>query len=271
MKAALRERFNVTQLGDGPVTLLFVHGLGCHQGMWRQVAPHFAASHRVILMDLMGCGRSDWSAWEPARYATLDGHAEDVVRVAEELSGGHTVLVGHSVAAMIALLADLKAPHAFDAHAMLAPSPCYYNLPDYEGGFDADAIAGILQLIDTDISAFARTMAPLIMGTQNPAEMASEMESAFCAAHPAAFRQFAHATFEGDWRHCLPELVKPVLVMQCTDDVIAPMGIGRYMAKHLPDCRLEVLPTRGHVPQLAEPQRCIAVLEKFLAGLGLGG
>ncbi|MBE7941559.1 MULTISPECIES: alpha/beta hydrolase [Ramlibacter] len=267
--AQLRQRFNVTVHGDGPVTLLFVHGLGCNQSMWRFVAPHFEDRFRVVMMDLMGCGRSDWSAWEPGRYATLDGHAQDLIAVAQAFAGPHTVLVVHSVATMIGLLADLKAPPLFAAHAMFAPSPCYLNEGGYTGGFERETLAALLEMLDNDGATFAGRMAPVIMGESHPPGYAREIEDAFCATLPEAFRQFARATFEGDFRARLPQLVKPVLVLQCTEDVVAPRSVGEYMATTLPDARLVLVPTQGHVPQMADPTRCIQALEDFLEGLGL--
>lgn len=250
MADSLQERFHVRSLGSGDVTLLFVHGLGCNQAMWRFVAPELSRRDRVVLMDLMGCGSSDWSAWQPVRYASLEAHASDVVEVARTVCTGTTVLVGHSVGAMIGLLADRKAPGLFRAHAMIAPSPCYMNEADYQGGFARDTLEHLVAMIDDDPRVFARNMAAAVMGTQAHSEPAQELQSAWCASHPDAFRQFARATFLGDHRSLLASHRKPTLVVQAEHDVIAPVAVGNYLAGRFPDVALQTLPVKGHFPTL---------------------
>lgn len=178
MTDCLQTRFHVGSHGNGDITLLFVHGLGCNQAMWRFVAPQLARRHRVVLMDLMGCGNSDWSTWQPARYASLEGHASDVIDVARTVCSGPTVLVSHSVGAMIGLLADRKAPGLFRAHAMIAPSPCYLNEADYQGGFAQDTLEHLVAMIDDDPRVFARNMAAAVMGAEAHSEPAQELQSA---------------------------------------------------------------------------------------------
>ncbi|HZY19110.1 MAG TPA: alpha/beta hydrolase [Ramlibacter sp.] len=270
MPQQLARRHNVTVTGNGPVTLLFLHGLGCDQSMWRFVAPAFASHARVVLMDLAGCGGSDVSAWDPVRYERLDGHALDVIEVAQQFAGERSVLVGHSVGAMIGMLADLRAPWLFDAHAMIAPSPCYRNEPGYAGGFEPSALETLVALVERDVSAWADFMAPHAMGQGQPPALASDLAAAFCRAHPPALAQFARATFLSDLRPQLAELLKPVLLLQCTDDPVAPPAVGRYMEQHLMDCTVRMVRNEGHCPQVSSPGACIAALSHFIASLGLG-
>jgi sigma-B regulation protein RsbQ len=253
----------VSEQGDGPVTLLFVHGLGCHQGIWRRVMPAFAASHRVVALDLAGCGGAD-----PSRcHRVLEGHADDLIAVAERLRDRRLVLVVHSVGCMVGLLADLKAPHLFDAHAMVAPSPCYLNLPDWQGGFEPAQMTQMLQALELDVRSFMHGLAERLLPPGRP-ELVQELRDAFDLADPDALAQFARATFSGDFRDRLPGLVKPVLLQQCADDPVAPQSVGLGMQRLLPDARLDLLPVAGHMPHMSHPQLCIASLERFLASLG---
>lgn len=271
MNEKLIKRHNVTVHGDGPVTLLFVHGLGTGQYVWHPVAQAFSDRYRVVMMDLLGCGDAARTAGDPARYDTLDGHAQDVMQVAAMFHPGRTVLVVHSVGAMIGLLADLKAPHLFDAHVMVTPSPCYLNLPGYTGGSELAQLHGTLAALAHDIPGCARVMAPALVGESPPGPLSTQLEQALCRADPALLYQFARTTFLSDMREQLPTLVKPVAVLQCTVDVYAPPAVGRYMHRMLPDCSLYMIDCHGHFPQLREPQQCIDAITSFLNGLGLTG
>lgn len=269
MDERLIKRHNITVRGDGPITLLFVHGLGASQYVWREMVPAFSSSYRVVMMDLLGCGDAARQTDDPGRYDTLDGHADDLVQVAAMLHPGRTVLVVHSVGAMIGLLADLKAPQLFDAHVMVAPSPCYLNLPGYAGGFDLAQLHAVLAALRADLPACVAAMAPQLMGESPPGALSDELAQALCRAEPGLLHQFARATFLGDLRAQLPTLVKPVAVLQCDGDPYAPTGVGRYMQRTLPDCRLQMIDCQGHFPQLRAPQQCIDATASFLNGLGL--
>lgn len=268
MQERVKRRHAVTEMGGGTTTLLFVHGLGASQRVWSRLAPAFTDRYRVVLMDLMGCGASDPAGYDPQRYATLKGHADDLVEVAENLRQGRIVLVVHSIGAMLGLLAELDAPHLFDAHVMVSPSPCYLNLPDYPGGLEPADVQAMLAQIDADPHAWAHTMAPTFMGEPIEHEATALLNADLMRALPQALRQFAHATFRCDFRSQLPQLVKPVLLLQSAEDPIAPVAVGRYMERQLPDGRLEVIPMRGHFPQLLRPQDCARAIDAFLAGSG---
>ncbi len=253
----------MSESGDGPVTLLFVHGLGCHQGIWRRMLPAFTAQHRVVAFDLAGCGGAD----PHRRHALLEGHADDLIAVAERLRDRRLVLVVHSVGCMVGLLADLKAPHLFDAHVMVAPSPCYLNLPGWQGGFEPAQLDAMLAALDLDVRGFMHGLAAQLLPADRP-DLVQELRAAFDLADPVALAQFARATFQGDFRDRLPALVKPVLLLQCADDPIAPQSVGQAMQRLLPDARLDLLPAAGHMPHLSHPQLCVAALRRFLGSLG---
>lgn len=271
MNERLIKRHNIKVSGDGPVTLLFVHGLGTGAYVWAAMAPAFSGRYRVVTMDLLGCGDAAREAEDPSRYDTLEGHAHDVAQVAALFHPGRTVLVVHSVGAMIGLLADLRAPHLFDAHVMVTPSPCYLNLPGYPGGSELAQLHAMLVAMDADLPAWARALAPQMLGEVPPGPLATQLADALCRAEPRLLRQFARATFLCDMRAQLPGLVKPVLVVQGTRDAIAPVAVGRYMQKALPDCSLRLIDCDGHFPQLSVPQQCIDATGAFLDSLGLTG
>lgn len=269
IRTVLEKKYNVTVTGDGPDTLLFVHGLGCDQGMWRFVAPRLEARARVVRMDLMGFGASQQDQWSPDRYVGLEGHAKDVAAVAQAFGNGRCIVVGHSVSAMIGLLADALAPHAITAHAMIAPSPCYLNVGDYAGGFERQVLDHTLALIEADTQAWTQAMMPLLLAPDANDPMARELSASFCRTRPEALVRLARATFLGDLRDRLPKLHKPVLVVQCDEDMVAPRAVGDFMARTLPDCTLEVIRNPGHCPHLTRPQACVDALERFLDALRL--
>lgn len=264
----LLERHNVHISGKGETALLFVHGLGCDQSMWRFVAPEFEDRARVVRMDLMGFGRSHQERWSASAYEGLEGHAHDVAAVAERI-GGPVVLIGHSVSAMLGVLADLHAPWAITAHAMVAPSPCYREERDYSGGFQPEVLEQTLELIASDVRAWTEAMMPLLLNPMPDHPHAEELTGSFCRAHPHALVQLARATFRSDLRPLLPSLTKPTLVIQSDDDLIAPRAVGQYMFDVMRDCSLRVIRNQGHCPHLTNPQACVGAISEFLSGLDL--
>lgn len=259
-------RHHVTDSGgDGPV-LLFAHGFGCDQNMWRFVAPAFEADHRVILFDHVGCGRSDASAWDERRHATLDGYAEDVATLVEALDLRDAVFVGHSVGATIGLLASLRVPGRFRRLVLVGPSPRYLNdPPDYHGGFDRADIDGLLDMMDRNLLGWANFLAPLVMSAQTGEPLTDELRASLCASDPYITRRFAAATFLGDNRADLPRVQTPSLIIQCSDDSIAPVGVGEYLHRHLRDSTLRLLDAAGHCPHMSHPRETIALIREYLS------
>lgn len=259
-------RNNVKLVGSGP-PMLFLHGFGCDQNMWRLLAPHFSESFTCILVDLVGSGGSDLSAYSPAKYATLDGYAADVCEVLAEVTTAPAICVGHSVSAMIGLLANLRCPDAFLAQVMVGPSPCYINDGDYVGGFEREDIEGLLETLESNYLGWSSNMAPAIMGAPDQPELARELTASFCRTDPEIAKQFARVTFLSDLRAELPKLQAPTLILQCSEDVIAPRTVGEYMRKRIPDCTLQIIENVGHCPHLSAPSASTAAMEHFIARL----
>jgi sigma-B regulation protein RsbQ len=245
--------------------LVFVHGFGCDQNMWRLLAPHFAERHTVVLLDLVGSGKSDLSAYDPRKYATLQGYADDLVQVLEALELPPAIVVGHSVSAMIGMLAELKAPGQVAAQVMIGPSPCYIDDGDYAGGFSREDIEGLLEALESNYLGWSSNMAPAIMGAPDQPELGVELTNSFCRTDPEIARQFARATFLSDHRAQLPKLHSPTLILQCSDDMIAPVAVGEYMRRAIPNSTLKIIDNVGHCPHLSAPSASVAAIEEFLA------
>jgi sigma-B regulation protein RsbQ len=266
----LRERHNLNVLGDGPMTLVFAHGFGCDQNMWRFLAPEYASRYRTILYDLVGSGRSDLAAYDRTRYGSLRGHALDALEIIEAHATGPVVFVGHSVSAMIGLLAGLEAPGRIAAHAMIGPSPCYINDGQYTGGFSRDDIESLLETMEANYLGWSSSMAPVIMGAPGQPELAQELTNSFCRTDPDIAAHFARITFLSDNRNDLARLDAPALILQCSDDIIAPCAVGEYMHRVMPRSTLKVVRNVGHCPHLSEPQECARLISEFIASLEPG-
>jgi sigma-B regulation protein RsbQ len=246
--------------------MVFVHGFGCDQAMWRFVAPDFEVDHRVVLLDLVGAGRSDLSAYDPEKYNSLQGYANDIVEVCRELELRDAVLVGHSVSAMIGVLACQQAPELFGALVMVGPNPRYVDDGDYVGGFSRTDIAGLLDALDANHLGWSTQMAPVIMGNPEHPELAEELTNSFCRTDPGIAAQFARVTFLSDNRADLPTVPVPTLVLQCSEDAIAPDVVGRFVAEQVPGSVFLQLKATGHVPQLSAPEETTAAIRAFLSG-----
>ena len=246
--------------------MVFVHGFGCDQAMWRFVAPDFEVDHGVVLLDLVGSGKSDLSAYDPEKYNSLQGYADDIVEICRELELRDVVLVGHSVSAMIGVLACQQAPELFGALVMVGPNPRYVDDGDYIGGFSRTDIAGLLDALDANHLGWSRQMAPVIMGNPDRPELAAELTNSFCRTDPGIAAQFARVTFLSDNRADLPTVAVPTLVLQCSEDAIAREVVGRFVHEQLPNSVFTQLKATGHVPHLSAPEETTAAIRAFLPG-----
>jgi sigma-B regulation protein RsbQ len=264
---SVQARNNVNVQGDGSATMVFAHGFGCDQHMWRLLAPRFAERYRTVTFDHVGAGLSDMAAYDKVKYNTLEGYAADVLEVVEEFSSGPVIFVGHSVSAMIGMLASLKAPDRFAAHVMIGPSPCYVNDGHYVGGFERDDVDSLLDMLESNFLGWSSNMAPAIMGAPSQPELAAELTASFCRTDPDIAAQFARVTFLSDNRRDLPRLTAPTLVIQSNDDIIAPVVVGEFLQRTLPNCMLRVVDNNGHCPHLSAPGQSADAMDEFLATL----
>jgi sigma-B regulation protein RsbQ len=258
------QRHNLKIIGSGERAMVFAHGFGCDQNMWRLVTPAFEKDFRIILFDHVGAGGSDLSAYDPARYASLDGYADDVVELCRELGVQRGVFVGHSVSAMIGVLAAKKAPELFDDLVLIGPSPRYIDDGDYVGGFSEAQIHELLDFLDSNHMGWSQAMAPMIMGNPERPELGEELTNSFCRTDPEIAKSFARTTFLSDNRNDLDGVTTRTLVLQCSDDVIAPQAVGEYVARKLPNNRLVLMRATGHCPNLSAPEETIAAIRAFV-------
>ena len=244
--------------------MVFAHGFGCDQNMWRLMVPAFEEKFRVILFDHVGAGGSDLSAYDAEKYSSLHGYADDIVELCRELDVRHGVFVGHSVAAMMGVLAAKKAPELFDDLVLVGPSPRYVDAPNYVGGFSEGQIHELLDFLDSNHMGWSEAMAPVIMGNPDRPELGEELTNSFCRTDPEIASRFARATFLSDNRADLEGLTTRALVLQCSEDVIAPRAVGEYVHNKLPNSRLVIMKATGHCPNLSAPQETIAAIQAFL-------
>jgi sigma-B regulation protein RsbQ len=257
-------RNNVSQFGEGDRVIMFAHGFGCDQHMWAPVARQFASGFRVVLFDYVGAGKSDLSAYDPARYGSLDGYADDVVEIGRELDLTDAIFVGHSVSAMIGALASLKAPGMFSQLVMVGPSPRYIDDGEYRGGFSDSQIDELLEFLAENHLGWSAAMAPAIVGNPDRPELGAELENSFCSTDPDIARDFAGVTFRSDNRGDLSRITARTLILQCQQDIIAPIQVGEYVRDHIPNSEYRLLDATGHCPNLSAPDEVAAAIRAFV-------
>ncbi|MFG2003928.1 alpha/beta fold hydrolase [Spirillospora sp. NPDC048911] len=263
MSVVARNNVVVTGREDGPVVML-AHGFGCDQNMWRLVVPALAGTYRVVLFDYVGAGRSDLGAWREERYSSLDGYADDVLEICHELDLRDVVFVGHSVSAMVGVVACGREPDRFAKLVLVTPSPCYIDDEGYRGGFSRADIEELLESLESNYLGWSATMAPVIMGNPDRPELGEELTNSFCRTDPAMARVFARTTFLSDSRSDLRNVKIPTLILECVQDVIAPREVGAYVQAGIPGSRLVTLDATGHCPQLSAPESTAEALLAFL-------
>jgi len=258
-------RNNVRVMGnENGRPLVFAHGFGCSQEIWRGVTPAFLDDFTVVLYDNVGSGGSDLSAYDRNKYDSLDGYASDVVEILDALDLQDAVFIGHSVSSMIGVLAANRDPSRFGALVLVGPSPRYVNDGSYVGGFEQADIDGLLDALDANYLGWSATMAPVMVGNSDRPELGEELTDFFCSVEPTIARHFAHVTFLSDNRDDLRDVTVPTLIIQCTDDVIAPFVVGDYVHEQIPGSTLVVIPATGHVPSLSGPQDVVDAVRAFL-------
>lgn len=264
MKPTVLLRNNVTVTGRGSDTMMFAHGYGCDQQMWRLVAPAFEATHRVVLFDHVGAGRSDLTAYDRTKYASLGGYADDLLEICAALDVRGGIFVGHSVSAMIGVLAAIKDPSRFRRLILIGPSPRYVDDDGYRGGFTAEDIRQLLELQDSNYLGWSSTLAPVIMGNGERPELAEELANSFCRTDPEIAKQFAAVTFLSDNRADLSAVQIPSLILQCREDAIAPPEVGDYVHRHMRGSEIVILDATGHCPHLSAPEETTAAIKAYL-------
>jgi sigma-B regulation protein RsbQ len=258
------KRNNIHIRGAGERTMVFAHGFGCDQNMWRFVEPAFAGKFRTVLFDHVGAGGSDLKAYDKTRYSTLSGYADDVIEIGHELGLKDAIFVGHSVSCMIGALAAQKAPGLFGKLVMVGPSARYIDDGDYVGGFSAKQIEELLQFLEANHMGWSAQMAPAIMGNPDRPELSAELTNSFCRTDPDIANAFARVTFTSDNRGDLAKIEVPTLILQCSEDIIASKEVGEYVHRRIPNSRMIVLEATGHCPNLSAPGEVVAAMQTFV-------
>lgn len=261
----VRKRNNVVVKGSGNQAMIFAHGFGCDQNMWRYVTPAFEKDYQIILFDHVGAGQSDLNAYIPSKYEVLEGYADDIIEILDDLHLENTIFVGHSVASMMGILAASKSPKLFSRLILVGPSPFYINEGDYYGGFTRTQIEELLESMDNNHLGWSMAMAPVIMANPDRKELSDELANSFCRTNPEIARQFARTTFLSDTRSILPVVNIPSLILQCSEDIIAPANVGRYVHDHLPASEIVFMKATGHCPNLSAPEETIEAIKTYLS------
>lgn len=258
------QRNNVKVSGHGSQPMLFAHGFGCDQTMWRFITPAFEDDYRIVLFDYVGSGKSDLSAWDPVRYSSLEGYAQDVLDICAALDLRDIIFVGHSVSSMVGVLAANQAPERFNRLVMVGPSPRYINDAGYVGGFERADIEGLLDLMDRNYIGWANFLAPVVMKNDERPELTRELHDSFCSTDPKMTRRFAETTFFADNRDDLPQVSVPSLILQCSEDAIAPVEVGNYLHRTIPRSTFRMMKATGHCPHISHPAETIEAIRTYL-------
>ncbi|XQY90074.1 alpha/beta fold hydrolase [Metabacillus sp. HB246100] len=265
MKSTILERNNVSIRGTGKKTLIFAHGYGCDQTVWNSVTKEFEEDYRIILFDYVGSGLSDKNSYDASRYSNLDGYAKDVVEICEALHVRDAIFVGHSVSSMIGVLASIERPDYFSHLIMIGPSPRYINdPPSYYGGFEEEDVAGLLDMMEKNYFSWATDFSGIAMGNPDQPELKQQLEDNFCKMDPLLAKQFAQTTFYSDTRPELSKVPVPSLILQCTEDIIAPSSVGHYLHENTPNSTLEVMKATAHCPHMSQPEETITLIKEYL-------
>ncbi|WP_144530037.1 alpha/beta hydrolase [Peribacillus simplex] len=265
MNPNILNRNNINIKGNGEQAMIFAPGFGCDQTVWKTVSESFESDNQIILFDYVGMGKSDVKAFDPNKYSKLSGYVQDVIDVCLALNLKNAIFVGHSVSGMIGLLASLQHPEYFSRLILIGPSPCYLNdLPEYYGGFEKEDLIGLIDMMDKNYIGWATFFASTVTNNPGRPDVANELENRFCSTDPVIARKFAEACFFADNREDLPNVTVPSLIMQCSEDVIAPTVVGEYLSQHVPKSTITYMKATGHCPHMSHPEETIQLIRDYL-------
>lgn len=264
MNKEIIARNNVRISGSGVQPMIFAHGFGCDQQMWRYLTPAFEKEYQIILFDHVGSGKSDQGAYDFNKYSSLRGYAEDLIEICDQLDLQKVIFVGHSVSSMIGALASIERPDLFEKLVMIGPSPCYINKQDYYGGFSKEDIGELVETLESNYLGWSSDITPVIIGNSEMPEYSEELRNSFCSMNPEIARHFAKVTFLGDNRADLSRVLTPSVIIQCHPDIIAPVKVGEFVHKSIPESKYVVLSASGHCPHLTAPDQVISSIKNFL-------
>lgn len=258
-------RNNVNIIGKGKKTIVFGHGFGCDQKIWKFMTPYFEQKYRIVLFDYVGSGNSDLNSYKAEQYKNLHGYAKDLLEVLEALDNDSVIFVGHSVSSMIGMLASIEKPDYFEALIMIGPSPRYINeKPDYFGGFDDKDVRELLNMMEMNYVGWASMNAAALMNNPDRPMLAQQLERTFSSENPVIMRNFAEATFFSDHRKDLPKVTVPTFIIQCSEDSIVPIQVAHYLHNNIKNSKLEVIGAKGHYPNLSQPEETAQLIIKYL-------
>jgi sigma-B regulation protein RsbQ len=260
----ITNRNNIRQSGQGQQTMIFAHGFGCDQNVWRHLVKAFEKEYSILTFDYVGAGQSDHSSYDLIRYGSLKGYARDLLEICEAFHITNAILVAHSVSSMIGMLASIENPSAFSRLIFVAPSPCYINDGDYIGGLDKPDLESLLDMMDNNYLGWSGTIAPMVMGNAEQPELSEELTNSFCATNPEIARQFARVTFLSDNRSDLQKVKVQSLTLQCSEDMLAPLEVGHYLQSFMPGNTLKIMEATGHCPHLSAPEETIQSIRSYL-------
>lgn len=259
-------RNNVKVLeASGPV-LLYAHGFGCNQTMWDRITPAFIGKHKQVLFDYVGSGKSDLSAFDPLRYSSLNGYAQDVLDVCDALGLKNGVtFIGHSVSCNVGILASILRPELFEQLILVGPNPCFINdPPDYVGGFEKEDLEDLLELMEQNYIGWANYLAPVVSAQGESAAVTAELSNSFCSTDPITMKVFARTTFFSDNRADLNKVTRPCLIIQNQTDTLAPISVGEFVHDHLAGSSLKVLDVQGHCAHMSAPALVIDAISEYI-------
>ncbi len=258
------KRNNVQISGNGTQVIMFAHGFGCDQGMWRYITPAFEKEYQIVLFDYVGCGKSDIGSYTEARYGSLEGYALDIIEICRELKLKDVIFVGHSVSSMVGMLASIREPHLFKSLILVCPSPCYINKPGYYGGFEEKDLEDLMEVMDNNYVGWASFLAPVVMKNPGSPELTEELENSFCSMDKEITANFARVTFFSDNRSDLQKVLVPSLILQCAEDDIASKEVGQYVHRELKGSEIRYMKATGHCPHMSHPDETIKCIQEYV-------
>ncbi|KAI4380688.1 hypothetical protein MLD38_006851 [Melastoma candidum] len=269
-KKPLSETMNARILGTGTETLVLGHGFGVDQSIWDKIFPSLVGRYRVVLFDWFFSGTvKDPNLFDPKKYCSYYPYAEDLISLLDEMGLKNVILIGHSMSAMIGCIASVKRPELFEKLVLVLASPRYLNTEDYEGGFDAAAVDGMIASIESDYNLWATSFPHAVVDAKDPASV-SRFSEYLLKMRPEIVPSLVRDIYYADYRDVLENVTAPCALVQVEKDIVVPTSVAHFMqekiggGKSKMETTLEMIKGVGHFPMLTEHEELLGALGRIL-------
>ena len=260
-------RLQVTIHGRGEHTVVFGHGFGTTQLAWDPQVEILKKRCRVVTFNHAGATEQTIAAYQPSRHSRYEGFAEDLLGIGDEFDLQGATYVGHSMGAMIGVIAACAEPSMFSGMVLIGGSARYIRdaATGYAGTTEQE-VAELLGGMTKNYVEWANGFSSVAMANPDKPDLAANFATALKTLRPDLAVEVLRSAFYSDYRTEAEQygrLGLPTLLLQTKSDIAVPLAAAEWLAKATGG-DLHLIDAEGHFPHIAAPDAVARELSTFL-------